>query len=166
MIKNVTINWMEKYGNDPQIHVDLDGPFPEYPAQDAPIWKRFDPGFHVAETGDIVRYFYTDGKPTVGFGGAEFVGTFLNGDRFRYIGAWSSRAGCINNLDLGFMIVDVACERMACAVRLTALLDWLDENPDSEFRFALTHDGREYTVRPTRNGKLKNDSGVKIIQQY
>lgn len=171
MIKNVKVDWVDGYANDPSFVVELDGPLPAYPSKDEPVWERFEDGFHVAYTGSVVRYFYTDGKPTQGFGGRPFVGTFQNGDSFSYRGAWSSRAGCINALEgISLRIVDVSIGHVATAVVSADLYNWWVRNPDCGFGLAwVTQPDSEMVLLPTRDGKLKNkpreDAAVFMISR-
>lgn len=69
---------------------------PKFPEPDFPVWEKFDNGIHLARQGAFAHYFYSDGKPTHGYAGRDFRGTFLDGSTFHYKGAWSSRAGCVN----------------------------------------------------------------------
>lgn len=123
MVK-ININWMKGFGNSPRI--ELQGiKVPEYPSKTDPIWEKLSNGLHVARKGDFVFYFYTDGRPTEGFGGRRFEGTFKDGTAFSYIGAWSSRAGCVNPVSVYTdQIVDVTVGNIATAVTL----EFLDRN--------------------------------------
>jgi hypothetical protein len=167
MIKNVTVDWMDGYANNPRFIVELDCPMPAYPGHDDPVWTRHGDGLHTAEVGGIVFYFYTDGKPCEGFGGRRFIGTFTNGDSFNYKGAWSSRAACVNDLGHPFApsVVDVTIGYCSTAVNWADMSDWWYNHPDCGFGLCRVDDGDNGAILlPTRDGKLKNEDGV--ISQY
>jgi hypothetical protein len=153
-----TINWMKAWANSPRIELH-NIKVPAYPAVDDPIWETDGKGLHVARKGHFVFYFYSDGKPTQGYGGREFAGTFTDGTTFEYIGAWSSRAGCINAaLDrediFGEYIVDITCGMYSTAVDLTFVEHLLGS--------CLSQKGntQEFTYEPTDdNGLFKGDKG-------
>lgn len=149
---------MEGYGNDPKFRVTLDCRLPDYPSEDDPVWTRYSNSIHVAEAKDTVFYFYTDGKPTDGFGGRRFAGTFRNGGKFSYQGAWSSRAGVVNGTLGAPSIVDVVIGNIATAVYWSDMVEWCRKNPHCGFGLATVHGmGKESILLPTRNGKLKNE---------
>jgi hypothetical protein len=157
-IKNVTVDWMERYANAPTFHVTMDCPLPSWPSEDDPVWTRYPNGIHVAEDKDIVFYFFTDGKPTEGFGGRRFVGTFRNGGGFSYRGAWSSCASVVNATAGGPAIVDVVIGNIATAVYWSDMVEWCRKNPSCGFGLiAIKERNGETILLPTRNGKLKNE---------
>jgi hypothetical protein len=167
MIKNVKVDWMDEWGNDPRFIVELDCKMPEWPGEDDPVWTRYEPGYHVAVVGDIVFYFYTNGKPTDGYGGRPFIGTFANGGGFSYRGAWSSRAACINGIkpeDSAPFVVDVVIGHCATSIDAQKLLDWYLENRYTcDFRLAMVDNGDQGEILlPARmDGSLKNTDRVK-----
>lgn len=99
-IVQVTVDWMENWANDPRFEVTLDSKN-VWPLRTEAVWRKFG-GIHLTVTGDdVAHYFYSDGKPTQGFGGAEFSGTLVDGTPFVYSGAWSSRASVVNRAVAG-----------------------------------------------------------------
>lgn len=155
----VKINWMKGLGNAPRI--ELSGiRVPEHPSETDPIWEKLSNGLHVARKGVFVFYFYSNGKPTEGYGGRRFAGTFMDGTTFEYRGAGSSRAGCVNDAvhrgQFDSYIVDVTVGSCSCAVtasflhalELPTLIEWVYKNW-----------GSEPTLEPAYRGKLKGDDG-------
>lgn len=163
-IKNITIDWMEGWANDPRIIVELEHNQVMWPDANTPVWHE-ENGFHIAVLGSVVRYFYTDGKPTEGFGGRLFQGTFWNGDGFSYRGAWSSRAACINACDTLPKIADVVIGSYATGMLVSDICSWFNKNREScGFGLAWVDDGDMGTILlPTRNGELKNTPEKGII---
>lgn len=156
---SIRIDWMKRYGNNPRII--LDGiQVPEYPRASDPIWEKRG-NLHRAQKGHFVFYFYTDGKPTEGFGGRVFEGTFMDGSSFCYRGAWSSRAGCVNQAWPTNHIVDVACGSRATAVTADFLLQLWHETMPKEIDICPVqlnrYDGEVYL--PSHNGRIKGDPG-------
>jgi hypothetical protein len=153
----IKINWMEKLGNHPRINL-TDCTVPDDGGR---VYERRGNGLHRRDHDDgWVRYFYTDGQPCGGFGGATFSGTLTTGEHFEYRGAWSSRAACINALWPEDPIVDVDCGYMATAVTVRKLLmAWAEQMTSvwaPDFGFAVVLDGDHGPIlQPTRNGKLK-----------
>lgn len=155
----VKIDWMRGYGNSPRII--LEGiKVPAWPHKDDPVWQKVD-GFHYCRKGPFVFYFHTDGRPTEGYGGRIFEGTFIDGSTFRYKGAWSSRAGALNRM-LRFCeyIVDVSADYCAVAVSADYLCSiW---NHDSEVRLRLDdgyHEKSDIVYNVTHRGKQKGEPG-------
>lgn len=155
----ITIDWMRNFANSPRII--LHGyKHPEFPAENEPIWERSPNGFHLARKGDFAFYFYTDGKPTSGYAGRRFAGTLKTGETFEYKGAWSSRAGCINdeisagNLS-GEYIIDISCGSYATACDIRFINKWFYE-PLITFR---RNNGKEIVFEPAYKGKFKGDEG-------
>jgi hypothetical protein len=155
MSATVKIDWMKGWGNAPRII--LEGiKVPEYPAETDPIWEKLSNGLHVARKGVFVFYFYSNGKPTEGYGGRRFAGTFKEGTTFEYKGAWSSRAGCVNPV-YNDPIVDVVVGSIATAVTV----EFLDSIWDFDTRIQLfgRRDGHDFTYEPTYRGLYKRDEG-------
>lgn len=153
----VKIDWMKRWGNSPRII--LEGiKVPEYPSETDPIWQKNADGLHYARKGNFVFYFYSNGKPTEGYAGRRFVGTFQDGTTFEYKGAWSSRAGCINAAvecgDFDSYIVDIVVGSCACAV--TASFLYTLELPIG-ISWVCKDWGNEPVVEPAYKGKLKGD---------
>lgn len=155
----VKIDWMQRWANSPRII--LEGiRVPEYPSETDPIWQKLDNGLHVAQKGNFVFYFYSDGKPTEGYGGRRFAGTFQDGTTFEYRGAWSSRAGCVNEAvrrgQFDNYIVDVVVGSCACAVTASFLhtldlhygVEWMYKDWDTE-----------PVLEPAYLGRFKGDEG-------
>ena len=154
----ITINWMEGWVNNPHIYI-VGAEMPKHEHEDMPAWEKRD-GIHVSVQGDFVRFFHTYGQPTHGFGGARFAGTFKDGAKFEYRGAWSSRAGCVNELFPELMVVDVHFRPQGIAghIRAEALIEWRRQHPECDWGLAwLTETSGEKCLRPTRNGgQFKN----------
>jgi len=156
----VKIDWMKAFANSPRII--LEGiKVPDYPSETDPIWQKTKYGLHAARKGNFVFYFYSNGKPTEGYGGRRFAGTLEDGTHFEYKGAWSSRAGCINRavldseLDCG-LIVDIIVGSRPCAVT-SAFLRTL-ELPDY-VEWTCRDWDTEPVLEPTYLGKMKGDEG-------
>lgn len=139
MITNIRIDWMENCANDPRIIIESDKPV-DYPNKDMPVWIRYGSSIHVAQVpgSDFVHYFNTDGKPCDGFGGRIFEGRFKDtGESFKYRGAWSSRAACVNaKMFAGQQIVDVSCGYHSTAVRAHILINAWRKMKNPGFWFA------------------------------
>ncbi len=181
VIDNVRVDWMERWANSPVFHVTMIDPegmdyknMRTWPASWEDAWVRFPSGIHMAESeAGNVAYFYTDGKPTHGFGGRKFSGRLLDGTPFEYTGAWSSRAACVN-ADLAKLglprIVDVVIDSCATAVYADLLIDWWRDRPDRDWGLAWVddHDASPILV-PTRDGMLKKSmqhaSIVQVIER-
>ena len=150
----IKIDWMDNCGNNPRIKIEgLDSGLA---AKLQPkVWEKRK-GLHRCNQHPFVRYFYSDGQPCSGFGGATFEGTLTDGTPFKYEGAWSSRAGRINEMWPESKIVDVDVGHMATAVDAAWFLNLWREQP-TDFGLVWISDGRESILRPTRNGgQLKN----------
>ena len=160
---NIVIDWMEGWMNSPRFIIkDVD-----LPKRDGPYERRN--GLHRRNNGDFVDYFYTDGKPTNGYGGARFHGTLTNGEPFEYIGAWSSRAACVNEQWPEDPIVDVIVGHRATAIRAQAIIDWWrdalrEEHPPAWGLAWVTDSSGEKTLQPTRDGDIKDMRGVKNVE--
>lgn len=151
----IKIDWMKRFANSPRII--LEGiEVPTYPSEDDPIWQKLANGLHVARKGDFVFYFYTNGKPTEGFGGRRFAGTFKDGSKFEYIGAWSSRAGCVNAA-YDEQIVDVTVGCIATAVTL----EFLDRNWNFDLKASLVRRAKHGDIwyEPAHKGCFKGEPG-------
>lgn len=166
-IKNVRIDWMERFSNDPVFHVELEGETPDYPSPDAPVWVNVG-GLHVAIAHDdlVVPYFYSDGKPCEGFAGRTLSGTFTNGTRFEYRGGWSSRAACINGNYRLPRVVDVVIDHCHQSIRALALINWFKANRGSlDWGLAWVNTGDSGpTLQPTRMGVVKNPTQTEVIE--
>lgn len=167
-IKGITIDWMERWANSPRIIVKLDREQAMWPDVDTPSWIMRE-GMHIAILGSVVAYFYTDGKPTQGFGGRIFQGTFLNGDVFSYRGAWSSRAACINGTAGMPKIVDVVIGNCSTGIFASSIIGFYKEHRDTlPFGLAWVDSGDTgWTLEPTRDGELKQTGlsrGTRIVQ--
>jgi hypothetical protein len=154
-----SVDWMDGWGNDPRFKIHDVEP-PAHPGKDVHVWTQRD-GIHRFDNGIWCHYFYNDmsGQPTDGFGGSVFEGTFVDGTSFKYVGAWSSRPGCVNRLWPDSKIVGVSTDKMiASAVRAVHLVNWWRENaPDWGLAWCTYKDGESY-LQPTRNGTVKNPS--------
>jgi hypothetical protein len=154
----LSVNWMDGYGNSPNF--ELSGVEPREAA--SPYEKRG--GLHRRNHGDFVEYFYTDGNPTDGFGGATFEGQLVTGEAFKYRGAWSSRAACVNKLWPEDPVVDVSCGYRATAVCARVLVnEWARGHATGEYGFGLAVVGSGDSneggiILPTRRGELKHPS--------
>lgn len=166
---HIEIDWHDKFANLPDFVV-FDHPPPRWPEMRDAVWLERE-GVHRADLHDgRVAYFYTDGRPIHGFGGARFCGTFVDGRSFEYTGAWSSRAGVVNAYYPESPIVDVICAvpspgggnvvRTHSALRAQILIDWWREaNPSWGLVWAKTNDG-ERILLPTRDGQYGIKPGV------
>lgn len=169
MITNIRIDWMENYANDPRIIIESDKPV-DYPAKDMPVWIRYASGIHVAQMpgSDFVHYFYSDGKPCQGFGGATFEGRFKNtGDTFKYRGAWSSRAACVNAEMLdGYQIVDVSCGYHSTAIRAYTLVNAWRKMKNPGFGFVwVDNDDKAPILMPIKPLEpVKNSEQNRILR--
>ena len=161
-IARVWVDWRDFYGNlAPEFHVEMkEKPIHFWPEDTDPAWINLN-GIHIAIGMYTVPYFYSDGKPTHGFAGRIFSGTFTNGDYFSYKGAWSSRAACINKVFPVCPIVDVIIGNRATAVYADDLIQWVTENRNKvDFGLAWVDDGDCAPIlQPTRNGMLKSKTG-------
>lgn len=153
-----SVDWMDGWGNDPRFKIH-GVESPKWAPVDAPVWEQKG-GLHRHHDGIWVHYFYNDmsGRPTHGFGGAIFQGTFRDGTPFKYVGAWSSRPGCINRDWPDSRIVGaVTDKRIASAVTADALIEWWRvAKPDFGLAWVTEKSGEVYLL-PTRDGKLKNE---------
>lgn len=164
-IAKVSVDWMEGWANDPTFRVTLcDTPekVQFWPAEDEASWIKHPSGIHFAPCivlgAPQVAYFYTDGKPTQGYGGRRFAGTFLDGSRFEYRGAWSSRAACVNRAFPDSRIVDVSIGNCATAVLASQLIQWFKEHREElDFGLAWVDTGDDAPILlPTRDSETKN----------
>lgn len=158
--KDIQIDWMEGYGNHPYINI-VGAELPPCADKSAAVWERRRCGktyVHVAVDGDFVSFFSTDGRPTTGFGGATFEGTFKDGTKYRYEGAWSSRAGVVNKVFPELQVVDVAFQpqHLASHIRAAAMIEWRFENPRPWGLVWVEEGNGERILMPTRRGVLKN----------
>lgn len=157
----IVINWMEGYGNSPRIEIHNF----KYTTDRAALRYTKRHTIHRADQGPIVRYFSSDGKPTNGFGGAEFSGTFVDGTTFKYQGAWSSRAGAVNIFWPEDRIVDVDIGMYATAVKADWFIElWRKQAPDFGLAWVRAGKSIETVIMPTRGGKLKDDRYYEIIE--
>lgn len=157
----IVINWMEGYGNSPRIEIHN---FSCEINSDALRYEKRHT-IHRADQGPLVRYFSSDGKPTDGFGGAEFAGTFIDGTKFKYQGAWSSRAGAVNIFWPEDRVVDVDIGMYATAVKADWLIElWRQQSPNFGLAWVRADMIIETMIMPTRGGKLKDDRYYEIIE--
>jgi hypothetical protein len=148
------VDWMEGFANAPRFVVEGAKYTPW--ALSAFPFKKVD-GIHRRDAPDgSVNYFYSNGKPTEGFGGAEFKGTLEDGTEFCYKGAWSSRAACVNAAFPDDPIVDVNWGMYATAVRVETLVDWWLANQPEWGLAVVDCNDVGYTVLPTRDGAIKD----------
>lgn len=163
----ITIDWMEKFSNSP-VFVISDIRKPNWPLMRARAWEKRE-HLHRSEDAPFVHYFYTDGNPTHGFGGASFTGTFTDGTPFAYHGAWSSRAACVNSLWPESPIVDVSLREhyLATAMLASEIINWRKEHTDCDWGLVWVDTGDSApTLQPTRNGDIKRASfrEMKIVK--
>jgi hypothetical protein len=168
-IARIDVDWMEGYANSPRIIIDV-GRWPERKEYGHLPYEKRGNAHRRDHSGIFSDYFFTDGLPCRGFGGAIFKGTLLDGTPFEYKGAWLGRAAAINKLWPESPVVDVVSEHYAChACRLDALLDAYDHlKPD--FGLACVDDGDHAPIlEPTRGGLLKPASitpKTKLLAHY
>ena len=151
----IEIDWLDHLGNSPEILVS-DAYYPGWPAMHKPVWEKRN-GVHRADHGQFVHYFYTDGKPTNGFGGATFSGMLQDGTPFKYSGAWSSRASVVNMQWPDRRIVDVTLrgQHRAAAMLASELIAWWMAHETDWGLAWVTEPSGESQLCPTRNGLLK-----------
>jgi hypothetical protein len=164
MTATIRINWMKSWANSPRIIVE-GIQVPNYPSETDPIWEKTSEGLHLARKGDFAFYFVTDGKPTDGYDSRRFAGTFKDGTTFEYMGAWSSRAACVNaaikRKELaGDYIVDVVCGYYchSAAVELS-FIDRLWNTPVDFVRKQESPNSDNFTYEPAYKGLFKGDNG-------
>ena len=169
MIKRISVDWMDGWANNPTFKVELDNPDAKtWPRSDVKAWFNRD-GIHLAPYfDDVLRaYFYSTGQPCDGFGGAEFSGIMMDtGEPFKYRGAWSSRAACVNAKFPDDKVVDVTIGYCATAVCAYAFIQaWRAQRATCDFGLAWVDDGDQGEILlPTRNGQLKSMGGVKSVR--
>jgi hypothetical protein len=169
MIKRISVDWMDGYANTPRFIVELDNPEAAmWPKSTEPAWFNCK-GVHLAPYfDDVIRpYFYSDGEPCQGFGGAEFSGIMMDtGKPFKYRGAWSSRAACVNAAFPEDKVVDVSVGYRATAVCAYAFIQaWRAPCATCDFGLAWIDNGDQGEILlPTRHGQLKNMRGVKSVR--
>lgn len=151
---HIKIDWMMDVGNNPRFIVE-DVVLPEPAPIQAPVYERRG-DIHRYDQGMFSHFFASDGKPTSGFGGATFAGTFKDGKGFEYRGAWSSRSSYVNKLWPEHLLVDVVCGHMAVHMSAQALIDWWHESPVDWGLAWVRHSDGELHLMPTKNGELKN----------
>ena len=76
---HIEVNWMDGWANNPEFVVSATD-YSGWPRMHEPAWEKRQ-SFHRADRGAFVCYFYTDGKPTTGFGGASASSTTALGHR-------------------------------------------------------------------------------------
>lgn len=150
----IEIDWMEEWANSPRFVVSEAG----WPRSDEPAWESKG-HFHRADGDLFVRYFVVNPRNPTGFAGSTFTGTYKTGERFSFVGPWSSRAGCVNDTwpDRKVVDVDVREHHVATAVHAQAVIDWWRANEtDWGLAWVAYEGGGEPVLQPTRNGKLKD----------
>lgn len=89
-VRNIAIDWMEGWGNDPEIYVLVD----KMPDFDEYLFEKRG-SLYFAEKEGLVRFFsYT--RPGEGFGGTEFKLKMKDGSTTVLKGPWSSRSSAMN----------------------------------------------------------------------
>lgn len=122
---------------------------------------------YAAQVDGFVKYFYTDGKPTQGFGGRTIEISMMDGTERTFSGAWSSRAGVVNTRGFGFGdIVDVCFVerdgkypdlRISGAVTLAALV------AEQMFPMIAVTNGGELGYEP---GKVDVDGHIVPLKPF
>lgn len=161
-MKKITVDWRDEFANGPDFVIEGDPVFSE-----SMQWRKQD-GIHLRlHPEGVAEYFYSDGQPTHGYGGRKFEGELEGGERFCYKGAWSSRAGCVNEVFPETPVVDVRWGHHSTAIPVRALLEWHLWNKPS-WGIALVRNTRsgEITVEPTRGGSLKNEDYVHVVHHF
>lgn len=172
----VAVNWMDGYANSPSWHVVVDD------SVDMDWSKRIfrkSNGMHVSEDVDLVTFFYTDGKPTHGFGGREISVHLEDGSHVTYKGAWSSRAECVNDEFRGIVIVDGAYYTRtrapedlsrgggtSCGIKMSSIVEWWcsqSSSPGWGLAMCVGPNDVSPMLRPTRNGKIKDTRSTEKI---
>jgi hypothetical protein len=156
-----SVDWMHGWANSPNFVVEgID--VPAWPGADEHVWEQRD-GLHRADVGPSTFYFWNDmsGQPTEGFGGRVFEGRYLDGRPFRFVGAWSSRAGCVNSRWPDRRIADVHYLETngAGAVAAEALIGWWRAHRQQvDWGLAWVYESGDILLLPTREGKLKEST--------
>lgn len=152
----VSVDWMEQWANEPRFLITGVEP-PTWPASTELAWERLS-NMHRCDRGPFTLYFWTDGKPTNGFGGSTFKGRMQDGTPFEYVGAWSSRAGVVNVLWPDRKVVDVTVGYVATAIQADEIVRWWRENrPEWGLAWVTDYAG-EVVLAPTRDGDLKRNT--------
>lgn len=157
---NIAIDWADRFANRPRFMI-ADIAKPTYPAEADPVWERRE-GMHRAQqvNSPFVHYFYTDGRPTEGFGGRRFAGTLVDGTKYEYKGAWSSRCSCVNEVFPDREpITEVVTGSYATAMPMRTIIEWWLKNADKcGFGLAVVKGtDAPFDIEPTRDGKIKNE---------
>jgi hypothetical protein len=173
-IVDVKINWMEGWGNSPRVQILFD----KVPAHDD---LRFDARkdfcYLAVDEGGYANFWYW--KPysnNFGMGGREFDITLRDGSKLTLRGPWSSNSQSMNErFATHVMEAEVTDNRDAferghtfssAAVTIAALLRYLAEHPEADWRIAIIENvaGQWYNaVRADGTPKNADDKLIKLI---
>lgn len=167
-------DWYESFDNRPSFCALLsaDVPFEEYRHEED------GQGHYRAQVGDSVHYFYSNGKPSQGYGGRLIKLTLLDGSVREFQGGWSSNSAAINaswpeNPCVECSITDdpevfrrghTYCSG---AINVTGLLDWwFAHQHNLDWGIAICQRGEyEGWVEPTKGRfvKLSHHEELKVV---
>jgi hypothetical protein len=164
-IQNVKIDWMEGWGNSPRIEVLFD----KLPNQDELAYECAD-NCYLAIEGDYASFWTWNGNGNNrGMGGHEFDIHMRDGSTVTLRGPWSSNSQAMNErfpmhvVEASVTDNPVVFARgytfNAAAVTVNALLEYLRQHPDADWRVGIVQNytGRWYNV-VRANGEAKNAS--------
>jgi hypothetical protein len=160
-IIEVKPDWIERYSNRPRWGVSFDS----VPKMEALRYKVKE-DHYLATLDDYADFFaWTPGSNNGGYGGRSWPVTLLTGEEVTVRGPWSSRSGLINKIFDSTPVVEAHYKSTSCAITIAGLLRWFKENPGCGFGLAKVQMfGDEIYYEPTRKGRLKEDSSVKLLE--
>ena len=167
-ILDVTVDWMEGWGNAPRIVLMLAGE----PNIKALRYEVKDNTYRAIDKDGYVSFFAWRGPGNEGgYGGREFPITMTTGFEVILKGPWSSNSDSVNRvfndgkhvMEVSYSIYDQSPHRKygryAGAFLVDALVKWLNDHPEKDFYLAWvqTHYGKYVQAVHKLNG-LKNKS--------
>lgn len=160
-ITDVRVEWHENYTNRPEFLFKFDRDV----NTDEMLYKRKG-NIILGVDGEAANFHSITNSPRDGgYGGAAFEFTVQNDDgsieRLKNRGAWSSRAGVVNECFDEQQVVGAG----HIVATLEGLLRWVRENPDCGFGVAKVRRLGEIYYEPTINGEVKktNFSEVEVL---
>lgn len=122
-VEKVTVNWMERFGNDPSLEFLLKRGV-GIKAQEEFMFERgkaTNGNFYFAENEDEVRFFYHNPQHEDGYNGQAFTLNMRDATPCTIKGPWSSRAQVASQF-VGTDVVDMGVRPGAGAVNSMCLL--------------------------------------------
>lgn len=177
-IKEVRVNWHERYANSPtfEVYIDAYGTAEPFRYRKHPVHGLY---YAQDDATGLVRFFAYD-VPGDGYGGSVFDIVLEDGKQVSLKGPWSSRSGVMNKhfddvecLDVTLKSNPTPCEwleggigysNLAGGLTLTKLLEWMVAHRDSiDFWVTkVTRDGGEYYYEPChKDGSRKGKSSFR-----